>query len=117
MPQGNPKEGRQSVGNVAREVFLFYLADAQRRGLKSYGMPLKTFNGRDPIQDELEELVDAWQYATQTQLEVTIIRALAEDLVSAIEITAECPRVIKDRAMWLKDALLSTKVGVNYAGD
>jgi len=38
-------------------------------------------------------------------------------LVYAIEVNVECPRVIKDRAMWLKDALLSTKIGVNYAED
>ena len=44
------------------------IADLQSRldvGIKRYGQPLRAFNGRDPLQDLYEELLDACVYLRQ----------------------------------------------------
>ena len=44
--------------------------DARTRvGVERYGVALHTYNGRDPIQDLTEELLDALQYLAQARLE------------------------------------------------
>ena len=39
------------------------------KGFKKYGVPLTTFNGRNPFRDAWEELVDLSQYVTQASRE------------------------------------------------
>lgn len=38
-------------------------------GLRKYGVPLRTHNGRDAREDLAEELLDAFMYATQMEME------------------------------------------------
>lgn len=45
------------------------LHDRTALGIKRYGTPLQTFNGRDALQDLYEELLDASQYCEQLWME------------------------------------------------
>ena len=45
------------------------LRERKAFGLRKYGTPLKTFNGRDPRVDELQELLDAQCYRAQGAME------------------------------------------------
>lgn len=45
------------------------LAERDRIGRETYGTPLMSHNGRDPLVDLYEELLDAYVYATQYHLE------------------------------------------------
>ena len=46
-----------------------FLEARGRRGLDTYGTPLKAHNGRDALTDLREELADALCYLTQAQME------------------------------------------------
>jgi hypothetical protein len=47
------------------------------KGMERYGVELTTFNGRNPFQDAMEELVDLSQYMTQMNQEaLTMARCL-----------------------------------------
>lgn len=47
------------------------------KGMERYGVELTTFNGRNPFQDAMEELVDLSQYMTQMNQEMlTLARFL-----------------------------------------
>jgi hypothetical protein len=39
-------------------------------GIQRYGRPLQTFNGRDPVRDLLDELLDGATYAQQIAMEI-----------------------------------------------
>ena len=69
MSQRNPTPGRENVTPRAREEFLRMLAGREQVGIRTYGTTLQTFNGRDAIQDAKEELIDAWQYLVQIEME------------------------------------------------
>lgn len=43
--------------------------DRKDHGIRKYGRPLETHNGRDALRDLWEELVDAYVYAVQIELE------------------------------------------------
>lgn len=45
------------------------LDERDRIGRETYGVPLYSHNGRDPLIDLYEELLDAYVYATQYKLE------------------------------------------------
>jgi hypothetical protein len=78
MTQPMPTPGKQAVTPVAREMFLTMLAERECQGIATYGTTLQTHNGRDPIQDAMEELLDAWQYLVQIKLERDGARLRAE---------------------------------------
>jgi hypothetical protein len=44
-------------------------------GIQRYGRPLQTFNGRDPHQDLLDELLDGATYAMQIRMEAAATQA------------------------------------------
>lgn len=67
--QPQPTPGVDSVTPVAHEEFNHMLNAAQARGIKTYGITLQTWNGRDVTRDLKEELVDAFQYACQAEME------------------------------------------------
>ncbi len=69
MSQPLPKPGGINVTPVARGAFLALLAEREEQGIATYGMSLQTDNGRDAIQDAMEEAVDLWQYLVQICLE------------------------------------------------
>jgi hypothetical protein len=67
--QAPPVPGRKSVNMRVLELLPRLLAQRQAKGMKTYGRPLETFNGRDVHRNLLDELVDAVQYAVQAQME------------------------------------------------
>lgn len=67
--QPQPKKGGQDVTPVVREMFLDLLAARERKGIETYGTTLQTHNGRDPLKDALDELIDAVQYVVQAIME------------------------------------------------
>lgn len=75
IEQPMPKPGTTDVTPVARGLFLTMLLDREKKGVETYGTSLQTWNGRNPIRDLLEELIDAWQYAVQIDLEVADLKA------------------------------------------
>ena len=68
--QAMPKPGAQNVAPYARSEFVRMLDERERKGVETYGTTLQTFNGRDAIRDLKEELIDAFQYACQIELEL-----------------------------------------------
>jgi hypothetical protein len=60
-----PAPGELNVQEVLSKVVI----ERMRYGIEKYGSPLETFNGRDPIRDVWEELIDALVYMTQVRLE------------------------------------------------
>lgn len=71
--QPMPVSGGVNVTPVARVAFLSMLLDRELKGIETYGTTLQTHNGRDAVRDLLEELVDAFQYAIQIQLERDVL--------------------------------------------
>lgn len=70
MPeQPMPVPGGVNVTPVARGLFLQMLLDREIKGIETYGTTLQTHNGRDPVQDAMEEVIDCWQYLVQIHLE------------------------------------------------
>lgn len=65
MPTGDG----ESVTPVARVLFGEMLTARERKGIKTYGTTLRTHNGRDAVQDALEECIDLWQYLVQIRME------------------------------------------------
>lgn len=63
----------QPLPRPGREDVLLTLVDAltERRayGIRKYGRPLESFNGRDAIRDAWEETLDLLAYLTQVRLE------------------------------------------------
>ncbi len=53
--------------------------ERRAKGIKTYGQSLMTWNGRDPLNDAIEEQLDLFQYLTQSRLErADLIRQLAD---------------------------------------
>ena len=69
MSQRLPTRGRQNVTPVARRMFLKMLGAREAQGIATYGTTLQAFNGRDPIQDAMEECIDLFQYLVQIKME------------------------------------------------
>lgn len=67
--QPMPSPGAVDVTPVARGLFLTMLLDREVKGIQTYGTTLQAFNGRDAVRDALEEVVDAFQYLVQIQIE------------------------------------------------
>lgn len=76
--QPMPVAGGTVVEPVARVTFNQMLTSRTERGIQTYGMPLTTDNGRDAVQDALEEAIDLWQYLTQIRLERDALARLSE---------------------------------------
>ena len=62
-PVTNP-ESQNVVPEVMKDM-----TERMIMGIKSYGVPLQTFNGRSPLQDLYEELLDAACYIKQAIME------------------------------------------------
>jgi hypothetical protein len=60
-----PEPGQLNVQEVLSKALL----ERMQYGIDKYGSPLETFNGRDPVRDVWEELLDALTYMTQVRLE------------------------------------------------
>lgn len=73
--QPMPTPGRTDVAPIARGRFLRMLLEREAKGVQTYGTTLQAFNGRDAIQDALEEAIDLWQYLVQISIEHTELTA------------------------------------------
>lgn len=60
-----PKPGRINVQRVLSAVVL----EREQYGIRKYGRPLETDNGRDALTDAWEEALDLVTYLTQMRLE------------------------------------------------
>jgi hypothetical protein len=75
MSQPKPCAGQCHVTPYARSEFERMLSEREQQGILTYGTTLQTFNGRDAVQDALEEAVDLWQYLVQLKMERDVLRA------------------------------------------
>lgn len=80
-----PIPGAQDVEPVAREMISTALDEQVAKGLKRYGTPLQTFNGRDSFHDLAQELADATMYMAQSKLQY---EAMLQKLREAYELLA-----------------------------
>jgi hypothetical protein len=71
-----PEAGRQNVV----DDLVAHLRARIELGVKRYGRPLETFNGRDAHRDELEEFVDGWIYRWQARMERAQLEAEVVEL-------------------------------------
>ena len=69
MSQSNPKPGTRVVYPTAKALFSAMLRERYESGLVTYGTPLMSENGRDALQDAMEECLDLWMYLVQLWLE------------------------------------------------
>ena len=69
MRQPRPKPGKVNVSPVAIRRLSDLIIQRSKQGMLTYKKPLQTYNGRDALQDCLEELVDALQYLIQAIME------------------------------------------------
>jgi hypothetical protein len=80
-PEKDPLPGHESVTDrVIQDLLL-----RQEAGVKKYKGPLKTHNGRRPLVDLYQELLDASLYAKQELLERKDIYRVIFSLVSLVE--------------------------------
>jgi hypothetical protein len=80
MAQDNPLPGEKAVTPQARVEFIRMLAEREKQGIATYGRSLETFNGRDALRDIKEELIDAWQYLIQLEMERDALREQCRQL-------------------------------------
>lgn len=70
---------RTGVTDV-HSAFLGLVQERYVRGLRTYGTPLQTFNGRDALRDAIEEVIDLGKYLTQEWLERQAMAVRIHDL-------------------------------------
>lgn len=92
MSQPDPIPGERPVAPYARKRFRKLQKQRAAAGLVIYGRPLETYNGRDALQDAMEEAVDLWNYLCQMELErateharVELLQQENERLKSALQ--------------------------------
>lgn len=61
------------------------LEQRNQQGIETYGTSLHTQNGRDALQDLVEELADAYMYVTQLRLEHGVGSNLGYMVENALE--------------------------------
>lgn len=103
--QPMPIKGKASV----TRTLIQRLEDRELHGIRKYGRSLETWNGRDPVLDLMEELLDGIQYAQQWIMErdelLAKVKRLEEVNASTV---AQSEHLIKDnerlRAVIRKEA-------------
>ncbi|MGW9067852.1 hypothetical protein ACWGQT_00170 [Streptomyces yangpuensis] len=60
-----PHEG----GEPVQERLIGMIKERRTLGIQRYGRPLETFNGRNAVQDALDEALDLATYLTQVRME------------------------------------------------
>jgi hypothetical protein len=85
------------------EALIAAIRKQQAKGIAKYPETLHTWNGRNPHQDELEELVDQWQYRWQAKLEREELFAVLAELTDNLLIL-ELPE--RARASFHRAALM-----------
>lgn len=83
-----PRLGSVSV----TEALIQLIREREQAGIATYSRSLETFNGRDALQDALEEAIDLTQYLLQLRLEWLELRAKVDDLRNSGELLASLIR-------------------------
>ena len=84
MRQPQPYKGKELVAPWADTWKEQIRVEAKERGLASYGTELETFNGRDALQDAMEEMHDAWMYVSQARRELMFKDTRIAELEAAL---------------------------------
>lgn len=66
-----PTAGRECV----QDALIAQIEQRKQLGIERYGRPLETHNGRNAVQDALEEAIDLAVYLKQVELEMRDLRA------------------------------------------
>jgi hypothetical protein len=82
--QPMPMGGGTPVTPIAREMFLRMLVEREAKGIETYGRSLTANNGRDAVQDALEEACDLFQYLVQIGIENKTLRARLAELEALV---------------------------------
>lgn len=64
-----------------------WIRERTKVGVKKYGQPLHTFNGRNSVRDVKEELLDALQYVQQWEMERTAVSKLLNEIYDYLLVT------------------------------
>lgn len=83
--QPPPEPGQETVWPMLERLFQAMLPERVEEGIKRYGTPLQTFNGRDAFQDSMQEWFDLGLYVTQMSIERTVLEALVLALLHDLE--------------------------------
>jgi hypothetical protein len=73
------------VTPIARDWFNSTLTSQAAKGLGKYDTALRTNNGRNALQDAMDELADAVQYVTQAEMERRALEAALAAARTALE--------------------------------
>jgi len=65
----------RKIWDLATQKFVAESKTQFEKGMKTYGVPLTNFNGRDPFKDAREEVIDLHQYLTQAEAEFKTVAA------------------------------------------
>lgn len=76
-----PTAGRECV----QDALIAQIEERKQLGIERYGRPLETHNGRDAVQDALEEAIDLAVYLKQVELEMCDLRAERDRLAAALD--------------------------------
>jgi hypothetical protein len=104
MKQNLPKPGQQDVPTYAEAEFRRMFRQRNAEGVETYGTPLQTFNARNTFQDLKEELLDAWNYVCELELEfyaaVALLKGMINEVSDVREDRATCcgPDVLQVRS-------------------
>jgi hypothetical protein len=76
-----PEPGRECV----QDALIAQIEERKQLGIERYGRPLETHNGRDAVQDAVEEAIDLAVYLKQVELEMRDVRAERDQLATTLD--------------------------------
>lgn len=101
--QPPPLPGRTEVNPISQAEFLRRSHARYEKGLREYGTPLMTFNGRDAIADCMDELCDAWIYLSQDRLERRVLDEMLALLQEMHTISAAILKGLSEAGITITD--------------
>jgi hypothetical protein len=105
--QAPPQPGVQDVTPVLIER----LKSRAEEGLKTYGRPLQTFNGRSALQDALEEVLDLAQYLQQAVMEAKEGGVWKVKVASPV-VCYDCGKLVNAGDLNHQDVIVDNRDGV-----
>jgi hypothetical protein len=79
MSQPMPRGRGEPVIVALCQCLPGWLAERLRVGVANYGEPLRPFNGRNPVKDLRDELLDGLNYAVQVEQEMATLIVWARE--------------------------------------
>ena len=114
--QPMPTPGSANVTPVAVETFLRILAQQTAKGAATYGTELQANNGRNAVQDALEEAVDLFQYLVQIKMEMAALSRRNADLVAAFDDRLQALQAERNRLRQQLADLESERIALRLRG-